>query len=357
LIADAPQRGSTSSARSAFLSLFLLLLSLTVALIVISFPAGVYAFFSGRLSTTYTPANLITPYFWIGPLVGFFPFHVGAGAWFAFLIAVYGGFLAYALLQKPSPLKAAGAAFRTSFGALTSSPFLAAVISIAFLTFTATIIDALVIALGFPIGSVGGDPFELFLGFTTAPLVEEFGFRVMLIGVVALILSLGRPWKSAVGSLWRPSRALEGAAVGSGTSIIIWLAVGLSSVTFGACHVVCGTGSWDVGKFPEAAYGGFVLGYLYVRYGFHVAVIAHWGVDYFGSALAFFGQAFYGIPWNGGTTEFVGQYLVDFDMLFLFGLASFIVVTYLGVLKLVKRKAPETVDFDKPPADRVAAGI
>jgi hypothetical protein len=66
-----------------------------------------------------------------------------------------------------------------------------------------------------------------------------------------------------------------------------------------------------------------------------VAVLAHWGVDYFGSVFAFFGQAAYGISWNSNSTEFLGQYLVDFDIVYLFGLASFLVVFYVGIKKLV----------------------
>jgi hypothetical protein len=176
--------------------------------------------------------------------------------------------------------------------------------------------------------------------------VEELGFRVLLIGLVAFILSMGRPLKVALSTLWRPSKVMEGLAVGSGASIIIWAATGFSAVTFGACHVICGGSTWEIGKFPEAAYGGFVLGYLYVRYGFHVAVLAHWGIDFFGSVYSFFGQAAFGTPWNSSTTEFWGQYLVDLDMLFLFGLASFLVVVYLGARKLAQwRSEQQRGDF------------
>lgn len=91
---------------------------------------------------------------------------------------------------------------------------------------------------------------------------------------------------------------------------------------------------------------------LYVKYGFHVAVLVHWGVDYFGSVYSFFGQAAYGIPWSSGTQEYIGQYLVDIDMLLLFGLASFLVVTYLVVRKVIFwRRQPQTVEFDKGVAE------
>ena len=87
---------------------------------------------------------------------------------------------------------------------------------------------------------------------------------------------------------------------------------------------------------------------LYVKYGFHIAVLAHWGIDYFGSAFAFFGQAAYGIDWTSSTNEFVGQLVVDVDMILVFGLASFLLVVYLLVRRLAARKRVEAMgEFDK----------
>ena len=328
---------------------FLALLVFTIALIAVSFPAGFYSVFSGNLSQNVTYSTAIRPYFWIGPAVAFAPFVVSAGALFVTLTAVYILFFFYAIKQREHFWKATGAAFRSGFDALASSPFVVVIVSIGFLNFTSSEIDWLVSWAGIPIGGPTGDPLSLLLGFTFSPLVEEIGFRVVLIGTVAFILSLGRPWKAALSALWRPSRAMEGLAVGSGASIIIWAATSFSAVTFGACHVVCGS-TWDIGKLPEAIYGGFVLGYLYVRYGLHVAVLAHWGVDFFGSVYSFFGQAAYGIPFDSSTKEYLGQYLVDIDMLKLFGLASFLLVVYFSLKKLAAWRTGAVIgEFDKGP--------
>lgn len=330
------------------LVLFLALFLFTVLLVAVSFPAGAYSVFSGRLSQNITSSTPIRPFYWVGPAFEFVPFLVGAGVWFALFMAVYAAFFLYALLQKERLGSAIGRSFRSGFPALMTSPFMVTIVSIGFLTFTASMIDVLVSSSGAPIGGPTGDPMGLLLSFTFSPLVEELGFRVILIGTVALILSLSRPWKSALAALWRPSRAIEGFAVGSGASIIIWAATSFSAITFGVCHVTCSSGTWDIGKLPEAIYGGFVLGYLYVRYGLHVAVLAHWGVDFFGSVFAFFGQATAGIPWDSATREFVGQYAVDLDMLFLFGLASFLLVVYLSAKKLTHWRSGEgTGEFDK----------
>lgn len=332
--------------RTILLWVFILLLAFTAALVAFSVPAGVYAVFSGRLSSV-SYLSLGRPYFWIGPFVAVAPFAVSAGAWFLFLTAVYCVFIVYSLRQGEGPLTAIRASLRSGFSSLTASPFLVAIIATAFLIFSASIIDSAISSAGVPIGGPTGDPLLLLVGFTAAPLIEGLGFRMLLIGLVALILSMGRPWKDALRALWRPSKAVEGLAVASGASIIIWAATGFSAVTFGACHVVCGS-TWDIGKFPEAAYGGLVLGILYVKYGFHVSVLVHWGVDYFGSVYAFFGQAAYGIPWASGTQEFFGQFLVDVDMLLLFGLASFLLVVYLVIRRFVRQRAEgSSAELDK----------
>ncbi|MDE1854188.1 MAG: CPBP family intramembrane metalloprotease [Thaumarchaeota archaeon] len=338
---EAPETGQGRAVGQVLVAVFVILFAFTAVLVLASIPAGAYAIYSGKLSATFTSASLVRPFFWVGPIVFFAPLTLAAGAFFAILSFVYVAFLVYGARQAVRPWTAVSNSFKGGFGALTASPFVVMITSIAFLTFTASIIDALISSAGVPIGGISGDPLKLLLGFTASPLVEELGFRVALVGIVALILSVGRPWKEALGALWRPSKVTQGLAVGSGVSIIIWAATAFSAVTFGACHVVCGGGAWDIGKLPEAAYGGFVLGYLYVKYGLHVAVIAHWGVDYFGSAFAFFGQAAYGVPWNSGTSEFVGQYLVDVDVLLLFGLASFIAVVYIGVKRHASRKAED----------------
>ena len=329
---------------------FVALLAFTIVLVAFSFPAGFYSVFSGKLSQNVTSTTAIQPYFWIGPALAVVPFAISAGAMFTILSAVYMLFFLYALWQKNSLLSAIKGVFGAGFDALGSSPFIVAIISIGFLNFTSSEINWVVSWAGVPIGGPTGDPLALLLGFTLSPLVEEIGFRVFLIGTVAFILSVGRPWRTALSALWRPSRAMEGFAFGSGASVIIWAATSFSAITFGACHVICGN-TWDVGKLPEAIYGGFVLGYLYVRYGFHVAVLAHWGIDFFGGVYAFFGQAAYGIPWDSATKEYLGQYLVDTDMLHLFGLASFLLVAYLALRKFAAWHSARTAgDFKGRPS-------
>ncbi|MDA4126399.1 MAG: CPBP family glutamic-type intramembrane protease [Thaumarchaeota archaeon] len=343
MLPDVPRKRSLVG--TAFLIVFLVLLLFTVALVVLSFPVGLYSVFSGNLSKVFDYNSLSRPYFWIGPLLAYVPFRVPVGSVFAALSVIYVGMFVLSFRQGSNPISAVSRSLKEGEQALFSSPFIVTIITIAFLTFTASVMDVFISSTGVQIGTISGDPLALLAGFTSSPLVEELGFRVVLIGVIAMILCLGRPARTALKALWRPSAAIEGLAVGSGASLLIWGATGFSAVTFGACHVLCGS-TWDIGKFPEAAYGGLVLGYVYVKYGLHVAVLAHWGVDYLGSVFAFFGQAAYGIPWNTTSHEFLGQYLVDLDMLLLFGLASFLLIVYVGIKKLMGMKK-ETLDVDK----------
>ncbi len=344
-----PPGPKVSLGTEALLGILVALLGLTIVLVLLSVPVGVYTVFIGRLSPTFDYNSLGHAYLWIGPIFEQIPYPVGLGIWFLVLTAVYVAFMAIAAKQGRNPVSAIVRSFSEGVSSLMSSPFLVVMIATGFLAFSASMIDLGVSSSGAPIGGPQGDPLSLLIGFTTAPLVEEFGFRVLLIGVVASILSMGRSWKDALAALWRPSRAIEGLAVGSGASIILWAATALSAGTFGACHVLCGN-AWDIGKFPEAAFGGAVLGILYVKYGFHAAVLVHWGINYFGSIYAFFGQAAYGIPWDSSTREFVGQYIVDLDMILLFGIASFLLVLYLVIKKFTTNRVTQPGGgFDKGP--------
>ncbi|MCL5671924.1 MAG: CPBP family intramembrane metalloprotease [Nitrososphaerota archaeon] len=314
---------------------FLGLAFLTLGLIVGSFPAGVYAVFHGGLSNQLSYGSYVQTFLFIGPVAAILPFTVPIGGVFLLVLAVYAGMFAYGAAQQKRPAAAMRDAFATGVGALMESPLFVILVAIGFLGFTGTFITAVSVSA---LGSVGNpfanfDPLLEFGSLALAPLREELGFRVVLIGLFALVLSVGRSPREALRALWRPSAVFEGAAVGGAAGVIIWAATVGSAVTFGLCHVNCGgTGGWSWAKLPDAVWGGLVLGYLYVRYGFHVAVLAHWGVDYFGSAYSFFGQSAFGISVNA-TNEYVGQTLVDYDLVLLFGVASFVLVAYLAIKK------------------------
>ncbi|MGD0319418.1 MAG: hypothetical protein ABSB56_06970 [Nitrososphaerales archaeon] len=325
-------------AGSALAAFFLVLLSLTALLVVLSFPVGLYTVFFTHLSNS-TASTLGQPFLWLGPVAVLLPFQVTYGAAFTVVIAVYLAMFVLTIFQGESLPSAVLSGLRNGYREFLSNRALLTLVAIGFLVFTAGLLDEVVSAVGAPIGNPfsGGNDLLTFVELALAPLREEFGFRVLLIGLAAVLVTLSRPGTSVLKTLWRPSVAYEGVDNNTVVLVAIWVAGALSAGTFGACHVACGGGGWDIGKLPEAVYGGVALSYLYIRYGFHVAVLAHWGIDYLPSVFAFYGEGAYGIPW-GSTPGYLLQQIVAVDLFEVFGIACLLGVAYIGAVKLLDRR-------------------
>lgn len=108
-----------------------------------------------------------------------------------------------------------------------------------------------------------------------APIVEETGFRLVLVGIPVFLMYSGRlSLRYVARCLWRPD------AVGIDDhrrALAVIVAVGL---LFGFAHIALGE-PWSEGKFAQAAAGGIILGWVYVRYGFVASVLVHWATNYF----------------------------------------------------------------------------
>ena len=108
-----------------------------------------------------------------------------------------------------------------------------------------------------------------------APLVEEFGFRLILIGIpLFVIYSHTSSVKHFIKCLWNPT-TLD--VRDSKKAIFLIVFVG---VVFGFAHIAFGE-SWSEGKFAQAAVSGIILGWVYLRYGFVVSLLIHWATNYF----------------------------------------------------------------------------
>lgn len=122
-----------------------------------------------------------------------------------------------------------------------------------------------------------------FFQITVAPLTEELGFRVLLIGVpLFLIFSHRASLKLFFKSLWRPSSYLHITNYRKVMALIITV-----GIFFGAAHIISGT-PWSPGKFTQAAVAGIIIGWVYVRYGLGPAILIHWGTNYFIYSYLFF---------------------------------------------------------------------
>ena len=115
-----------------------------------------------------------------------------------------------------------------------------------------------------------------FLYVSLSPIVEELGFRVILIGLPLFVfyshkLSLIHFFKS----LWNPNRNLHIYDFRK----ILFLIV-LVGIFFGLAHIITGE-PWSEGKFAQATASGIILGWLYFRFGLIPAILVHWGTNYF----------------------------------------------------------------------------
>ena len=115
-----------------------------------------------------------------------------------------------------------------------------------------------------------------------APLLEEFVFRILLIGIPLFVLYSGRAsFSYFLKCLWTPS-SLN--ILDSKKAIFLIIFVG---VAFGFAHIAFGD-SWTEGKFAQATAGGIILGWVYFRYGIVASILIHWATNYFIFAYAHF---------------------------------------------------------------------
>jgi hypothetical protein len=109
-----------------------------------------------------------------------------------------------------------------------------------------------------------------------APITEEIGFRVFLIGLPLLAFySHKTSVKHFFKGLWSPSDNLH--IYESRRALILIVIV---AVFFGLAHVISGE-PWSSGKFAQATTSGIILGWLYFRYGLISAILVHWATNYF----------------------------------------------------------------------------
>jgi len=115
-----------------------------------------------------------------------------------------------------------------------------------------------------------------FFEITAAPISEEIGFRVMLIGIPLFAIYAQRA--SIIlffKSLWHPSHALH--IYETKKALILIIVVG---IFFGAAHIFSGE-PWSIGKFAQATASGIIIGWVYFKHGLVSAILVHWSTNYF----------------------------------------------------------------------------
>jgi CAAX prenyl protease-like protein len=364
-----PTTGSESSPKTSWWILFVGVIVFTVAMMLVSFPVGLYTVFGAHLSNNYTsstPVSAINLDFVFAnvqmPIVG------NLGDLFLVFTAIYLGFLLLAARQGAGLIKALRATASNGYGALFTNPLTATMVLLGATSLVTVLVDNLQTDAGVSAGSVTGDPFSLLLNFTLAPLLEEFTFRLIMIGVPMLVLTLVMfrefsPLKAAR-VLWRPSsvwdvdedeevvtvRSFEETSPSifpdsptdslkvRAIKPVVYVFLVLSSFIFGYAHYASGIG-WGPGKISEAALAGLALGYLYVKYGFQTNVLAHWSINYVGSIFSFFAQVVFGVPWTSNTGNFL-DVVPTLDIVFLLGVPSTLIVANELLKRAMRGRQP-----------------
>ena len=115
-----------------------------------------------------------------------------------------------------------------------------------------------------------------FFDVSLAPIIEEIGFRVILIGLPLFALYSHKPSLKFLGkSLWWPWQNLRD--VNMKKALIVIIIVG---ILFGAAHIFSDE-SWNSGKLAQAIASGIIIGWVYYRYGLVPAILIHWATNYF----------------------------------------------------------------------------
>ena len=141
-----------------------------------------------------------------------------------------------------------------------------------------------------------------------APLLEEFVFRILLIGIPLFVLYSGRAsFSYFLKCLWTPS------SLNILDSKKAFFVIAFVGIAFGFAHIAFGD-SWTEGKFAQATAGGIILGYVYFRYGFVASLLIHWATNYFIFACAHFISQ---INYVSLETAFINPFMFTLEFLFL----------------------------------------
>ncbi|MDH3311976.1 MAG: CPBP family glutamic-type intramembrane protease [Nitrosopumilus sp.] len=160
-----------------------------------------------------------------------------------------------------------------------------------------------------------------------APLIEEFGFRLILVGIPLFAMySHKSTLKYFIKCLWIPS------SLHINNYKKALLLITFVGVFFGFAHIAFAE-SWSEGKFAQAAASGVILGWVYLRYGFVASLLIHWAMNYFIFSYANFISQLNDIPIQ---ESFSHSLMSSLEMLFL--ISGAISISILFVSRFYSKK-------------------
>ena len=262
---------------------FTALLSIIFGLLLLSFPVGIYVVFEseigGDINYDYPVTHLD-----IFDKTSIYqsPLDVSIGDVFVVLWMFYLVIFVIAILgPKQHFLKSVSSIISVGKYDVKLNYMLVVTKWLSVLIFVSALINFVQEAFGIvTVPPLGDNNLIQFFYVSLAPVLEEFIFRIVLVGIPLFALYSHRSSvRYFLKCLWSPS-SLD--ILDSKKAILLIVFVG---VLFGFAHIAFGD-SWSEGKFAQATAGGIILGWVYLRYGIVASLLIHWATNYFIFAYA-----------------------------------------------------------------------
>jgi len=247
-------------------------------MMLLSFPFGVFVVFDTNIGNEINfqyPLNNLELFKEIGSII---PFHIEIGDIFIVLWSTYAILFAIALIGPDNGFLKTLSANLSNRKLETKSNYMFTITKwFSILILISIIIDFVQQRFGIvTVPPFVDNDLTQFLYVSLSPLLEEFAFRVILIGLPLFVFySHKSSLTHFLKSLWSPNRNLH--IFDSKKPLLLIILVG---VFFGLSHIMTGE-PWSEGKFAQASVSGIILGWLYFRFGLIPAILVHWATNYF----------------------------------------------------------------------------
>jgi len=290
---------------------FTALLSIIFGLLLISFPIGIYVIFETDIGDDINYDYPIT-HLDIFHNTDFYQssFDVSIGDVFIILWVFYLGIFIISILgPKQNFLKSISSLISMGHYNVKLNYMFAITKWLSILILISALINFIQESFGIiTVPPLGDNNLIQFFYVSLAPLLEEFVFRILLIGIPLFVLYSGRASiRYFLKCLWTPT-SLN--ILDSKKAIFIIIFVG---VAFGFAHIAF-SDSWSDGKFVQATAGGVILGWVYLRYGIVASLLIHWATNYFIFAYAYFISQINSVPLEAA---FFNPLMSTLELLFL----------------------------------------
>ena len=290
---------------------FTALLSVIFGLLVISFPIGIYVVFETDIGDDINYDYPVT-HLDIFRETSFYQssFELSIGDVFVILWVFYLAIFVFSILgPKQNFLKSISSLISKGEYDVNQNYMFAITKWLSVLVLISALINFVQESFGIiTVPPLGDNNLIQFFYVSLAPLLEEFVFRILLIGIPLFVLYSGRAsFSYFLKCLWTPS------SLNILDSKKAFFVIAFVGIAFGFAHIAFGD-SWTEGKFAQATAGGIILGYVYFRYGFVASLLIHWATNYFIFAYAHFISQ---INYVSLETAFTNPFMFTLEFLFL----------------------------------------